>query len=113
MKWSLESLDLSESWRACNCFEFPIGKVALGALHEHVVDHALQTHRAAIVGVVNAADAVGMQFLNFGRQNRAAAPAEDLDMPGAALLEQVVHVFEILIVTALVGLVMAMPCTSS
>jgi uncharacterized protein involved in propanediol utilization len=63
----------------------------------------LEAHRAAVVGVVNARDAVSLQFPDFLGQNGAAAAAENLDVSGAEFFQQVVHVFEKLRVAALIG----------
>ena len=73
------------------------------ALLEQVVDHALEAHAAAVVGVVNAVDAISLEFFNFGGQDGAAAAAEEFDVARAAFAQQVVHVFEKLRVAALVG----------
>ena len=47
-------------------------------------------------------DAVGVQLLDLGRHDHAAAAAEDLDVRAAALAQQVEHVLEVLDVAALV-----------
>ena len=73
------------------------------ALLEHIVDHALQAHLPAVVGRVDAGDAVGVQLFDLGRQNGAAAATEDLDVTGALFAEQVVHVLEKFVMPALVG----------
>ena len=72
-------------------------------LFEQVVDHALQAHGAAVVGGVDAGDAVVLEVLNLGGQNDAAAAAEEFDVARAPLFEEVVHVLEVLVVAALVA----------
>ncbi|MNW99262.1 hypothetical protein D3C86_287330 [compost metagenome] len=78
-----------------------LGHVDVAGL-DHEVDHALQAHAAAVLGREDLGDAIGFQLGNFGRDDHAAATAEDLDMAGAALAQQVDHVLEVLEVTALV-----------
>ena len=73
------------------------------SLLEHVVDHALQAHRTTVIGVVQPRDAVGVQLLDLFGQDRPATAAKDLDVPRALLLQQVVHVLEVLRVPALVA----------
>jgi hypothetical protein len=73
------------------------------AFLQQVVNHPLQAHRAAIIGRVEARDAVALQLRDFGRQNHAATAAKDFDVARAALLQQVKHVFEVLVVPALVA----------
>jgi hypothetical protein len=70
---------------------------------EYVVDHALQPHGAPVIGVVDAGNAVAVELLDFGGEDCPTASAEDLDVPHAALLQQVVHVGEELHVPALVA----------
>src|SRR5690606_2513272 len=67
-----------------------------------VVDHALKPHRTAVVWRINTLDSVCMEFLDFRWQDYTATATENFNVPGAFFLEQVVHVFEILVVTALV-----------
>ncbi len=75
----------------------------LVAAHHHLADHPGQAHALAILGAVDAADAVGLQLADFGRHDHAAAAAEHLDVGAAACFQQVDHVLEILDVAALVG----------
>ena len=53
--------------------------------------------------MVDAFDAVLVEFLDFFRQNGSAAAAKDADVPRAPLVQQVLHVLEVLHVPALVG----------
>ncbi len=71
-------------------------------LHQ-VIDHALQAHGPAVIGVVNAGDAVLVQPGNFIRQDGTPASTEDADMACPLLLQQVVHVSEVFVVPALVA----------
>jgi hypothetical protein len=73
------------------------------ALRDHVVDHALQAHRAAVLDGIDVRHAVVVQFADLRRHDDAAAAAEDLDALAAATLQQVHHVLEVLDVAALVG----------
>ncbi len=57
----------------------------------------------AVVRVVDALDAVVLQFLDLVQRDGAAAAAEHADVLGAALAQQVDHVLEELDVPALVG----------
>ena len=68
-----------------------------------VVDHALQAHFPAIVRVVDALNAVVMQLGDFFGKNGAAATAEDADVTRSSLVEEVLHVLEVLHVPALIG----------
>jgi hypothetical protein len=62
-----------------------------------------QAHALAVLGAVDARDAVGLQLADLGRHDHAAAAAEHLDVLAAALAQQVDHVLEVLDVAALVG----------
>ena len=73
------------------------------ATPDDVVDHALQAHFPAVVGVVDALDAVVVELGNLLGEDGAATAAEDADVPSSALIEQVLHVFEVLHVASLVG----------
>ena len=57
----------------------------------------------AVLGREDARDAVALQLVDLGGDDDAAAAAEDLDVPGAPLAQQVEHVLEELDVAALVG----------
>jgi hypothetical protein len=70
---------------------------------DHVLDHRDQAHVHAVIRVVDALDAVGLQLADFLRRDRAAAAAEHADMAGAALAQHVDHVLEVLDVSALVA----------
>ena len=69
---------------------------------DEVVDHALQPHGAPIVRVVDALDAIGMEFFNFLGKDGSATAAENTDVARTALVQEVFHVLEILHVAALV-----------
>ena len=73
------------------------------AAHHHLADHAGQAHALAVFGAVDAGHAVGLQLVDLGRHDDAAAAAEDLDVRAAALPQQVDHVLEVLDVAALVA----------
>ena len=73
-----------------------------GAAH-HVLDHRHQPHVHAVVGVVDALDAVGLQLADFLRRDGAAAAGEHADVRGVALLQHVHHVLQVFDVAALVG----------
>ncbi len=73
----------------------------IGILYQ-VVDHSLESHRTTVIRMVNACDAISMQLFDLGKQYRSAAAAEDLDMWRSFFAEQVVHIFEVLDVSALV-----------
>jgi hypothetical protein len=72
------------------------------AAHD-VLDHLDEAHLHAVVGMVDALDAVAFEFADFLRRDRAAAAAEHANVAGAALLEHVDHVLEVFDVAALVG----------
>ena len=73
-----------------------------GAFH-HVLDHLHQPHLHAVVGVVDALHAVGLQFADFLGSDGAATAAEDADMRGAAFGQHVDHVLEVFDMPALIG----------
>ncbi len=77
-------------------------RIEVAARH-HVVDHALEAHVPAILGAVDAGHAVGLQLADLVGDDDAATPAEDLDVAGAALPQQVHHVLEELHMAALVA----------
>gem|GEM_PF-6008912 len=70
---------------------------------DHVLDHLHQPHLHAVVGVVDALHAVGLQFADLLRGDGAAATTEHADVAGAALAQHVHHVLEVLDMAALVG----------
>ena len=70
---------------------------------EHVVDHAVEAEPAAVLGCVDTLDAVGLEFLDLVRRDRAAAAHDDADMRRAEVAQHVHHVLEVLDVAALVG----------
>ncbi|MCW0416172.1 hypothetical protein NB689_001926 [Xanthomonas sacchari] len=69
----------------------------------HVLDHLHKAHLHAVVGVVDALHAVGLQFGDLLRRDGAATATEYAHMAGAALAQHVDHVLEVLHVAALVG----------
>ena len=73
-----------------------------GAAH-HVLDHRDQAHVHAVVRVIDALDAVGLQFADLFRGDGAAAAAEHADVACAAFLQHVDHVLEVFDMTALVA----------
>ena len=74
----------------------------VGSLNQ-IVDHALQSHRTAIIRMVNALDTIGMQFRDLFGQDGAAAAAKNADVAGSFFFQQVLHVLEVLHVSSLVG----------
>ena len=58
-------------------------QVLAGALG-HVGDHAVEAHVLAVLGRVDAGDAIGVQLVDLLAHDHAAAAAEDADMTGAA-----------------------------
>jgi hypothetical protein len=72
------------------------------AAHHHLADHSGEAHALAVLGAVDALDAVGVQLGDLARHDDAAAAAEDADVRAAARLQQVDHVLEVLDVAALV-----------
>jgi hypothetical protein len=77
-------------------------QVEVGA-HHHLADHAREAHALAVLGAVDARHAVVLQLADLGRDDDAAAAAEDLDVLAAALAQQIDHVLEVLDVPALVA----------
>ena len=75
----------------------------LVAALDHVVDHALEAHLLAVLGRVDACDAVVVQGRDLRRHDHPAAAAEHLDVLAAALAQEIEHVLEVLDVPALVG----------
>ena len=73
------------------------------ATPDDIVNHALQAHFPAVVRVVDALDAIVVELGNLLGEDGAAPAAEDADVPGPALIEQVLHVFEVFHVASLVG----------
>jgi hypothetical protein len=69
---------------------------------DDLVDHPLQPQLLAILGRKNARDAIRVQRIDLRADDDAATAAEDLDVPGAALAQQVEHVGEELDVPALI-----------
>ncbi len=82
--------------------EVDLAGVEVGGL-DHRGDHPVETHGAAVLGGEDLGHAVGLELGDLARDDDAAAAAEDLDVRGAALLEEIDHVLEELDVAALVG----------
>ncbi len=70
---------------------------------DHVLDHAVEPEATTVLRRVDLLDAVGLEFLELVRRDRAAAADDHADVAGAALAQHVHHVAEILVVAALVG----------
>jgi hypothetical protein len=71
-----------------------------------IIDADLSVHaptELAVLGGVDAGDAVVVQLADLGRDDDAAPAAEDLDVLAAALAQQVDHVLEVFDVAALVA----------
>ena len=77
-------------------------RVEIGLLDE-VVDHALKPHGTAVVGMVNPGDAVVVKLLDFLRENGSSASTKNPNVPRPAFVQEVLHVLEVLHVSALVG----------
>src|SRR5437879_1555335 len=72
-------------------------------LPQHIIYHALQTHGPPIIRRVYFTDAIGLQLGNFMGQEHPTTAAEYLDMARAAFGKQVIHIFKVLYVAALVA----------
>ena len=83
-------------------WKFPLAPF-LRRAGDHVADHLHQAHLHAIVGVVDAFDAVGLQLADLLGGDGAATAAEHADMRRPALAQHVHHVLEVLHVPALVA----------
>src|SRR3546814_396322 len=82
----------------------PCPRVArLGDALDDVLDHFHQAQLHAVVGVVDALDAVGFQLPDLFGRDGAAAAADHADVPGAVLAEHVDHVLHVFDVAALVA----------
>ena len=53
--------------------------------------------------MVDAFDAVGMQFLDFLGKNGSATSTENSDMARVSFIQEILHVFEVLHVASLIG----------
>ncbi len=73
------------------------------AFGDHEPDHSLQAHLLAVFGREDARHTVVVQLLDFGRDDNAAATAENANAFAAPLPQQVEHVLEELDVPALVA----------
>jgi len=70
---------------------------------QHVVDHALQAHALAVLGRIDARNAVGLELADFLGDDHPASASEHLDVFASARAQQVEHELEVLQVAALVG----------
>ena len=77
-----------------------VPQVGVAGRHD-LVDHARQAEPLAVLGAEDG-DAGGAQPLDLGRHDDAAAAADDLDVAGARLAQQLHEVLEVLDVPALV-----------
>jgi hypothetical protein len=68
-----------------------------------VLDHRDEAHVHAVVRMVDALDAVGLQLADLFRRDRAAAAAEHADVARPTLPEHVDHVLEVLDMATLVA----------
>ena len=75
---------------------------ARGAL-DQVGDHPLEPELLAVAREIDALHPVRLELGRLARGDRAAAAAEDADVPGALLAQHVDRVLEVLEVAALVG----------
>ncbi len=72
------------------------------AAHD-ILDHRDKTKVHAVVRVIDALDAVGLEFLDLFRRDRPATAREHANMRGAALGEHVDHVLEVFDMAALIA----------
>ena len=73
------------------------------AAHDHLANHARQTHALAVLRAVDAGHAIGLQLIDFRGDDHAAATAKHLNVCAATLAQQIDHVLEVLHMAALVG----------
>src|SRR5882724_11590715 len=71
-------------------------------LLDEVIDHSLQPHRPAVIWRIYSGNSIIHQLLYLFRQNHATTTSKNFNMGCAFLFEQVIHVFEIFIMTALI-----------
>src|SRR5210317_1147059 len=71
-------------------------------MFDHVIDHSLQAHAPAIVRRINPGDSISHKVLDLFGKDHTASATKDLDMRSSFFLKQVIHVFEILIMTSLI-----------
>ena len=76
--------------------------IKIGA-RDDVVDHSLQAHGLAVFRRIETGDAILVQFSHLLRRDDPAAAAENLDLVGPSLAQQIEHIFEELDMPALVG----------
>src|SRR5690606_9222272 len=81
----------------------PVFLAGAGYARHHVLDHLHQAQLHAVVGVVDAFDAIGFQFTDLLWGDGAAAATEHADVARAAFAQHVDHVPEVFDVAALVG----------
>ncbi len=69
----------------------------------HIFNHFYQSHLHAVVGVVDALNAVRFQLADFLWGDGAATTSEHADMRRVALFQHIHHVFEVFNMATLVG----------
>ncbi len=74
----------------------------LVAAGEHVVDHALQAQLPAVLGRIDARDAVSLELADFLGHDHPAAAAEHFDVLPPSLAQELDHVLEVLDMAALI-----------
>ena len=79
------------------------GGAGVGDALYDILDHFHQAQLHAVVGVVDALDAVGFQLADFFRGDGAATAGDHADMAGVALAQHVDHVLHVFHVPALVA----------
>jgi hypothetical protein len=78
------------------------GRVEVGGL-DHEVDHAVEAHLPSVFGGEDLGHAVRLERLDLARHDHPTTAAEDQDVGGIPLAQQVDHVAEELVVATLVG----------
>ena len=85
-----------------NYFSFEVVAYGYIALLHQIIDHALKTHGPPIIGCVYPRNTISHQFLNFFRKDDPASPTKYFDVSSTTLLKQIIHIFKILHMTALI-----------
>jgi succinate dehydrogenase hydrophobic anchor subunit len=70
---------------------------------QQILYHALKSHFSTVIGAVNAADAVMVQFTHFVGQDGAAAATKNFDVAAATPIQQIFYVLKKLYMATLVA----------
>ena len=86
-------------------FSFSVQNITnwkVGFLNQ-IINHSLQSHGTTVIRRINSSDSILVQFLDFFGKYHSTATTKYFDMFCSFFLQQIIHIFEIFVVSPLVG----------